>query len=74
MRWKWRSEWCWGQRTGKGGEGQGSVYNVNTVKAIETKGRGGRESRAPSGPILFQLTVPQSCCRLKTRRSKVHTV
>ena len=35
----------------KGGEGQGCVYNVNTVKATDMKGRGERESGAPPGPM-----------------------
>lgn len=41
---------CVGPAEGVLGEGQGCVYNVNTVKATDTNGRG-KERRAPSGAV-----------------------
>lgn len=71
--------WCVRASGGGLGEGQGCVCNVNTVKATDTKGRGGRrERRAPSGPMypLSSFTVLQPSCKLKTRAGafKIHLI
>ncbi len=66
----------WGQwRGGRLGEGQGCVYNVNTVKATDTKGRGKeRGGPHPVPYILFQIIVLCSCCSPKTRGRTAQTV
>lgn len=55
-----------GQAEGGLGEGQGCVYNVNTVKTTNTKGRGKeRGGPHPLTYILFQLVVLHSYWGLK---------
>lgn len=59
-----------GQRQGVG-EGQGCVYNVNTVMATDSKGRRGRERRAPSGPV-YPLSNDGSSVLLQTENKRLN--
>lgn len=49
---------CGGASRGGLVEGQGCVYNVNTVEETNKKGREERETRAPSGSIHPQTNRP----------------